>query len=88
MTVPTGTSEEGMLLDALLGEVRALRKAVERMADDPSGLPRPASPSGPAGGGQQLSGMPTHLGGPWWQLPNGEKVRGKAEAMRRVQEGS
>lgn len=86
MSLPRGTSEEGMLLDALLGEVRALREVVERMASQ-DGLPRPASPSG-SGGEAPLSGLPTHLGGPWWQLPDGTKVRGKQEAMRRAQEGS
>lgn len=87
MSLPRGTSEEGMLLEALLGEVQALRKVVERMASE-DGLARPASPSGPGGQDQQLSGMPTHLGGPWWQLADGTKVRGKAEAMRRAREGS
>lgn len=49
------------------------------------------SPSSPAAGDEgegvpsdDLTGMPVHVGGPWYRLPDGSKVKGKAEAQRRA----
>lgn len=76
--LPKPASSTELYLEAILVELRALNDHLEGTS--------PRRTSG-AGGDVPITGMPERIGGPWYRLPSGEKVKGKAEAQRRMTEG-
>lgn len=76
--LPRPVTAEELYLAAIYDELRTIRS---HLTGD-----TPREPSSPGGAPPNLSGMPKHVGGPWFELPDGERVKGKAEAQRRMAE--
>lgn len=76
--LPGPVTEAGLYLAAIHDELRTIRQHLDGTS------PSSSAADGEGEDADPVSGLPVHVGGPWFRLPNGERVKGKAEAHRRA----